>query len=291
MVHGDYIALICRHTTLCRRGDGERLPFQAPHSSAIYYVAYDSRHRPAVGGRAPPGRVGLGLPGGQIAMADDDDEQHLDRFDVENDFEGGQWIGGEFYYQNKRQKVRGRDLSSLFKGEDARLYAASKRPWRRRIRHAAVVRGRASPSAPVAQLRRAHNGRPPRYLPSQRQQTKDDQLYGVFADDSDDESRPRGLGGGRGGRKADYTQPVGFVSSGIVGQKQQPDGQDDASSTGAASFDVKGPPSEVHGGGLGFRPGGTAHGEQASSRPAGGDAAGDEGGDDEGVLSTVLGSR
>lgn len=33
------------------------------------------------------------------------DEQEHERLDVENDFEGGEWIGGEFFYQNKRQKV------------------------------------------------------------------------------------------------------------------------------------------------------------------------------------------
>lgn len=33
-----------------------------------------------------------------------DDEQQYDRFDVDNDFEGGQWIGGEFFHSGKRRK-------------------------------------------------------------------------------------------------------------------------------------------------------------------------------------------
>lgn len=28
-----------------------------------------------------------------------DDEQHMDAFDVEKDFEGGEWIGGEFFHR------------------------------------------------------------------------------------------------------------------------------------------------------------------------------------------------
>ena len=35
-------------------------------------------------------------------MAEDD--EGFERFNVENDFEGGQWIGGEFFFSNKRQK-------------------------------------------------------------------------------------------------------------------------------------------------------------------------------------------
>ena len=88
---------------------------------------------------------------------DSDDEQR-ERLDMENDFEGGVEIGGEFFYQSKRQK---------------------------------------------------------------RQQTKDDQLYGVFAEgSSDEEDRRRKLG-----RKpaADYSKPVGFVSSGVgMGSAEHP---------------------------------------------------------------------
>ncbi|KAG2440911.1 hypothetical protein HXX76_003764 [Chlamydomonas incerta] len=77
---------------------------------------------------------------------------------MDNDYEGGEWINGEFYYRNKRQK---------------------------------------------------------------RAQTKDDQIYGVFADDSDDsdnERRRRRGGFDRDRGERDYTKPVGFVSSGKIVQ-------------------------------------------------------------------------
>jgi hypothetical protein len=33
-----------------------------------------------------------------------EEEQHFERFDVDNDFEGGQWIGGEFFATGRRRK-------------------------------------------------------------------------------------------------------------------------------------------------------------------------------------------
>lgn len=91
-------------------------------------------------------------------MANPNEFQHYERFDMDNDYEGGEWINGEFYYRNKRQK---------------------------------------------------------------RTQTKDDQIYGVFADDSDvsDNERRRRRGGfDRDRGERDYTKPVGFVSSGKIVQ-------------------------------------------------------------------------
>ncbi|GAB4821104.1 hypothetical protein N2152v2_008150 [Parachlorella kessleri] len=41
-------------------------------------------------------------------MAGLDEEQHYDRFDVDNDFEGGEWIGGEFFYTDDEYESRGR---------------------------------------------------------------------------------------------------------------------------------------------------------------------------------------
>lgn len=39
-----------------------------------------------------------------------DEDQQYERFDVDNDFEGGEWIGGEFFAaagrRKKRQQVR-----------------------------------------------------------------------------------------------------------------------------------------------------------------------------------------
>jgi len=42
------------------------------------------------------------------------DQQDYERFDVDNDYEGGEWIGGEFYFRNKRQKRQ--------QTEDDRIY-------------------------------------------------------------------------------------------------------------------------------------------------------------------------
>ncbi|GLC32990.1 hypothetical protein PLESTB_000382900 [Pleodorina starrii] len=90
-------------------------------------------------------------------MADPNEFQHFERFDMENDYEGGQWVNGEFYYSKKRQK---------------------------------------------------------------RMQSKEDQIYGVFAEDSDDsDGDRRGRRRDRGDRgERDYTKPVGFVSSGKIVQ-------------------------------------------------------------------------
>lgn len=79
-----------------------------------------------------------------------DEKQHYERFDLDNDYEGGQWVGDEYFYQNKKQKTH---------------------------------------------------------------QTADDRLYGVFAD-SDSEGEGRGRK--RSQKAADFSRPVGFVSSGIT---------------------------------------------------------------------------
>lgn len=116
----------------------------------------------------------------------DDEEQHNERFDVDNDFEGGEWIGGEFFYRNKRQK---------------------------------------------------------------RQQTEEDRIYGVFAENSSDEEG--GRRGRRGdGTKADLTKPVAFVSKGVSQPQEEEEGRAGLGGVGAA------------GAGLGFAPPMSAQQEQ-----------------------------
>ena len=114
-------------------------------------------------------------------------DEHYERFDIENDFEGGKWIGDEFFYTNKKRK---------------------------------------------------------------RQQTKDEQLYGYDSDLSDSE-RPRR---GRGEKKqTDYSQPVGFVSSGVVrSTDEKPEDVEQAEhSAGGLGLGSKAGPSQ-NGGGLGL---------------------------------------
>lgn len=97
-----------------------------------------------------------------------DDDQEMERFGIENDFEDGHWIGGEFYYRKRKEK-------------------------------------------PL--------------------QTKDDVLYGVFAeaehddsdlDDSSSFSRKRRKDLDLS-RKPDLTKPVNFISTGSVMPTQEID--------------------------------------------------------------------
>ena len=118
----------------------------------------------------------------------------------EHDYDGGEWIDGEFYAATKRRRRH-----------------QSKEARRERC---AGCSGRASPNTAV---RRACQ----------------EQLYGVFAEgDSDSEERQmrrRGPGGAAQG-PAFAKKPVAFVSSGVVGgdppappppPRQQPPGRDD----------------------------------------------------------------
>ncbi|GFY83972.1 GC-rich sequence DNA-binding factor-like protein with Tuftelin interacting domain-containing protein [Actinidia rufa] len=90
-----------------------------------------------------------------------EDHQEMDRFGMENDFEDGQWIGGEFYYRKRKEK---------------------------------------------------------------RHQTKDDVLYGVFADsDSDYEDGSSSRKRKKELSKKPDLKPVHFVSTGTVMPNQEID--------------------------------------------------------------------
>jgi tuftelin-interacting protein 11 len=65
-----------------------------------------------------------------------DEDQHYEKFDVNNDFEGGEWIGGEFFYTGKRQKRQQREEDRLYgvfaEGSDSDEDRRSKRGGERK---------------------------------------------------------------------------------------------------------------------------------------------------------------
>lgn len=93
-----------------------------------------------------------------------DEYQEMERFGMDNDFEDGQWIGGEFYYRKRKEK---------------------------------------------------------------RTQTRDDVLYGVFADsddeDNDDYSSRKRRKDRDLSKKPDLSKPVNFVSTGTFMPNQDTD--------------------------------------------------------------------
>ena len=120
-----------------------------------------------------------------------DEEQQYERFDMDNDFEQGDFINGEFVYGRKRQK---------------------------------------------------------------KAQTKDDQLYGIFADgDSDSDGGGRRRGKPR--EKADYSRPVEFISTGLAAGSQPQSKQEAVKAEPAAETTA------ALSSGLGFKPAESADAE------------------------------
>jgi hypothetical protein len=119
---------------------------------------------------------------------------HVAKRAVDNDYEDGQWIEGEFFGGTKRQK-------------------------RHQTKEVRCLRHRQAPACALSLAASA--------LKSAVVWTTQEQIYGVFADsDSDgggDKRPPRrgGQGGDAGAGKA-YTRPVAFVSSGVVGSAPPP---------------------------------------------------------------------
>ena len=193
--------------------------------------------------------------------------QDYERFDVDNDYEGGEWVEDEFFYRNKRRK---------------------------------------------------------------RSQTRDDQIYGVFAEggSSSDEGGKGRRGkrrGGGGESRQDFTKPVGFIGGGVMGNAGKSDDaldvedEDDLSGDGGGKWQAMEREEEgaedfngvgrgglglgfggggglgFSGGGLGFQPdggGGIGMHQQAShgkkkEEPSGGEIAEDE----DGFLPTAFGRR
>jgi tuftelin-interacting protein 11 len=156
-------------------------------------------------------------------MEEDDDRR--ERFDMDNDFEGGEYIDGEFFYRNKRQK---------------------------------------------------------------RQQTKDEILYGVFADDSDQEADDRR---GRKRDKADFSKPVSFISKGEVVNKPDEAMQQEEQEEQRPSFAAMAPRSQQQESGSSMGLGSSGLG--FTSAGLGSSAAAAQEGDEvaEGVLPSAFGKR
>ena len=139
-----------------------------------------------------------------------DDDQPYEGLHTDNDFEGGEWIGGEFFFKNKVTSTAGPlSLSPLapavFSITTSRSYCTHFRLW-----HCSQQK-------------------------QKRQQTKQEQLYGVFADDSDDENESRKGRGRSSGGKADFTKPVAFVSTGETVQPRKQEAEPSRCVPGRAS--------------------------------------------------------
>eukprot|EP00200_Dunaliella_tertiolecta_P006438 CAMPEP_0202339820 /NCGR_PEP_ID=MMETSP1126-20121109/1516_1 /ASSEMBLY_ACC=CAM_ASM_000457 /TAXON_ID=3047 /ORGANISM="Dunaliella tertiolecta, Strain CCMP1320" /LENGTH=867 /DNA_ID=CAMNT_0048930421 /DNA_START=98 /DNA_END=2701 /DNA_ORIENTATION=- len=136
-----------------------------------------------------------------------DEEQQRERFDLDNDYEGGEFIGGEFYYRKKRSKRQ--------QTEEDRLYGVfadgSDSDDDRRSRK----RERADYSAPVSFVSKGTAG-------SAEQAPKDEEVRPSFATTGPAAAGAGlGAGGGHGG--------LGFTSAGPANQQGQEEDEEEES--------------------------------------------------------------
>lgn len=154
-----------------------------------------------------------------------DEDQEMERFGMDNDYDDGQWIGGEFFYRKRKEKPT---------------------------------------------------------------QTKDDVLYGIFAEDSDDESSSRKRKKDRDfGRQADLTKPLNFVSSGTVMPNREIDDLSKGENDNVSNGDSDHRPGL--GAGLGFTAGGSTINDNSGARRSGEGSGDCE--DDSSFLPTSFGQR
>ncbi|GIL44507.1 hypothetical protein Vafri_1959 [Volvox africanus] len=205
-------------------------------------------------------------------MANQNEFQHFERFDMENDYEGGQWINGEFYYSKKRQKRMQTEEERIYgifaeDSDDSDGGRRGRRGDRDRERDYTKPVGFVSSGKIVQDTTKGDDGDgneegPLRaFGPAQRPGS-----VGPTSEEEDDADRPnfahaglglgsRGLGAGGGvGSSA-----AGFVSGGGTG------------------------------GGLGFKPGGN-QGPSTSGRGGAGDSVQDDE-DEEAVMPSAFGKR
>lgn len=135
-----------------------------------------------------------------------DDEQYAERFDMENDYEGGQWINGEFFYtrkKDKRKQTRDDQIYGVF-GDSSDSDGGRRKGRRRRKGGQGDDDDGASYDRPVSFVSKGHVGGDPPKPAAQKQGPKrqhtpeDVEVYDDDDDgDIDDSLQPHaGLGAG-----------------------------------------------------------------------------------------------